>query len=309
MTRQSYAIRLEGVEAFDLPLTVLRDLGALFAEGAQRAARLAVEGRSTAHGTVPAWTSAVADLRVVAFAPGSLTLGIEAPRLLDAAPDVFQPSFLFGRAPESDATALDLLLDALDDVVNERRDSDRLDVGMLEVLVQSGGLFARGATRLTVERRGRPSTTCDATILAKARCLADETPASRVVRVRGIVDIRTVSTRALAIRFEEGAVLRGFAETIPIEHLHALNGHDVVVDGRTTYRPSGDPLRIEVDDIAAATARDRIWSAWPRIERSPLRARASGFEDGIAASFGAWPGDETDEEFERLLAPSDASRR
>lgn len=63
---------LEGVDALDLPLSVLRDLSDLFLEGAQRSARLVAEGRSMARGTAPAWVSAAADLRVTRFMPGSL---------------------------------------------------------------------------------------------------------------------------------------------------------------------------------------------------------------------------------------------
>jgi hypothetical protein len=302
--REKYAIQLEGVEAFDLSLSILRDLGDLLVEGAQRAARLAVEGRSTARGTPPAWTSAVADLRVVSFAAGSLALGVEAPRLVDAAPEVFRQPALFGREPEADASALDLLLDAMNDAVAGRRDSDRLDAGVLELLVRSGGLFARGGTRLTISGAGRASTAFDAASLQAVRRLAEETPAARATRVRGVLDAVTVSTRAVAVRLDDGRVLRGFAGAVPIEQLRDLLGVDVVVEGSTSYRPSGDPLRIEIDHAARATEQARVWARWPRLEPSPARMRATEVGGGLASVFGAWPGDETDEELARALAES-----
>jgi hypothetical protein len=302
--RQRYAIRLEGVEAFDLSLSVLRDLGDLLVEGAQRAARLAVEGRSTARGTPPAWTSAVADLRVVSFADGSLALSVEAPRLVDAAPEVFGQPALFGRQPGVDASALDLLLDAVDDAVAGRRDSDRLDSGVLELLVGSGGLFARGGTRLTISCVGRTPTMFDAASLQAVRRLAEETPAARATRVRGVLDTVTVSTRSVAVRLDDGRVLRGFAGAVPIEQLRDFLGTDVVVEGTTSFRPSGDPLRIEIDHAARATDQDRVWARWPRIEPSPARSRATDTGGGLASVFGSWPGDETDEELARALAES-----
>lgn len=302
MSRQTYAIRLEGVEAFDLPVTVLRDLGELFAEGAQRAARLAVEGRSTARGTAPAWTSAVADLRVVAFAAGSLALAIEAPRLLDAAPELFQQPSLFGSTPEPDASALDLLLDAMDDVASGRQDSDRLDSGVLELLLRSGSLFARGGTRLTVERAGRSPTTFDAVSVQAVRRLSDATPAPRVTRVRGVLDTVTHSTRAVVLRLDDGRLLRGFASAVPIETLRSLLGANVVAEGVTTFRPSGDALRVEIDYAAAASERDVIWSKMPHVDPSGSRSKVASGVNGLDALFGAWPGDESDEEFAAMLS-------
>jgi hypothetical protein len=303
--RQKYAIRLEGVEAFDLSLSVLRDLGDLLVEGAQRAARLAVEGRSIARGTPPAWTSAVADLRVVSFTEGSLALGVEAPRLLDSAPEVFRQPVLFGREPETDASALDLLLDAVDDAVAGRRDSDRLDAGVLELLVRSGGLFARSGTCLTISCAGRRAPTkLDAVSLQAVRRLAEETPAARATRVRGVLDTVTVSTRSVVVRLDGGRVLRGVAGAVPVEQLRDLLGEDVVVEGTTSFRPSGDPLRIEIDHVARATDQDRVWARWPRIEPSPAQIRAADTGGGLASVFGSWPGDETDEELERAMAES-----
>ncbi len=47
-TKKDYSVLLEGVDARDLSLGVLRDLCDIFIEGAQRSARLVGEGRSIA---------------------------------------------------------------------------------------------------------------------------------------------------------------------------------------------------------------------------------------------------------------------
>jgi len=127
-------VLLEGVDAADLPLSVLRDLCDLFVEGAQRCARLVAEGRSVARGTAPAWAVAAADIHVSTFERGSLRLGLTCKSLVDAAPDAFAQQSMFLPPAESDSTALELFLDAADDAAAGRRDSDRLDAGVLEVL-------------------------------------------------------------------------------------------------------------------------------------------------------------------------------
>lgn len=141
---------LEGVDALDLSLSVLRDLCDLFVEGAQRSARLLVEGRSVARGTVPAWVTAVAELRLSRFEQGSLDLGVRAAQLVEVAPEVFAQPHVLPAGTDPDATAFDLLLDAADDAAAGRRDSERLDAGVLEVLARTAALFARGGTRLSV---------------------------------------------------------------------------------------------------------------------------------------------------------------
>ncbi len=296
MTKKEYAIRLEGVEAFDLPFVVLRDLCDVFVEGAQRCARLVGEGRSVARGTPPSWVTSTADIRVSRFESGSLALGAAAPRLSDVAPEIFAQQALFPTGTDPDATAIDLLLDAAEDAAANLTDSERLDAGVLEVLSRTGSLFARGGTRLTVSSDHRRAVVLDQDVTQRIRTLAEQTPLPRVARVRGILDSLTVSSRSLVLKLDDGSVLRGFAGAVPVQELGALLGRDVVVEGSVTYRPSGDPLRIEVEEAALAAPGDVLWARLPRVEPASVRPRVPTSNTGLDALFGKWPGDETDEE-------------
>jgi hypothetical protein len=301
VTTKDYSVLLEGVDALDLPLSVLRDLCDLFVEGAQRCARLVAEGRSVARGTVPAWAVAAADIHVSKFERGSLQLGLTAHRLVDAAPDAFAQASLFLPSADADATALDLFLDAADDAAAGRRDSERLDAGVLEVLARAGGLFTTSAMRLSVRRAGRPTVALDQAALVTIRKLSDETPPGRVTRVRGVLDTLTVSTRAMALRLENGRALRGFAGAVPIEQLRQLLGADVVVEGVVAFRPSGEAIRLEVESVAPAKPGDSIWSSLPVAEPLTVRPRLPRAEGGLDAWFGKWPGDETDAQLAEAL--------
>jgi hypothetical protein len=301
VTMKDFSIQLEGVDALDLPLSVLRDLCDLFVEGAQRSARLVAEGRSVARGATPAWATAAADLRVSKFERGSLNLGVRANRLVDVAPDIFAQQQLFPAGTDPDATAFDLFLDAADDAAAGRRDSERLDAGVLEVLARAGSLFARGGTRLSVSRAGGPNVVLDPSAAVLIRALADETPQARVSRVSGILDTLTVSTRTMALRLADGSVLRGFAGAIPVDRLKHLLGAAVVLEGSVTFRPSGAALRIEVESAFPATSGDVIWARLPRDEPTTLRARPSSSSPNLDEFFGSWPGDETDDELAAAL--------
>jgi hypothetical protein len=301
LTTKDYSVLLEGVDALDLPLGVLRDLCDLFVVGAPRGARLVAEGRSVARGTPPAWAVAAADIHVSKFERGSLRLGLTAKRLVDAAPDAFAQTSLFLPPADSDATALDLFLDAADDAAAGRRDSDRLDAGVLEVLARTGGLFTTSAMRLSVLRAGRSDVTLDQAALATIRKLTDETPPGRVARVRGVLDTLTMSTRAMVLRLESGRTLRGFAGAVPVEQLKQLLGADVVVEGVVAFRPSGDAIRLEAESVSPAKIGDSIWSSMPVAEPLTSRPRLPRSETGLDAWFGAWPGDETDAQLSEAL--------
>jgi hypothetical protein len=130
--------------------------------------------------------------------------------------------------------------------------------------------------------------------------MADETPAARVVRVSGILDSLTVSTRAMAVRLEDGRLLRGFAGAVPLDELKHFLGAAIVVEGNATFRPSGEASRIEVESVFPSGPGDVIWAKFPKVE-SGTRSRQSVAPIGLDAFFGKWPGDETDDEIARGL--------
>lgn len=301
MTTKDYSVLLEGVDAHDLSLGVLRDLCDLLVEGAQRSARLMIEGRSIARGAAPAWVTSAADIRVSKFEDGSLDLGVRAPRLVDVAPDLFAQQELFPDGTNADATAVDLFLDAADDAVAGRQNSERLDAGVLEVLARTGSLFARGGTRLSFSRDNEAPVVIDATKASVIKTLADETPPARVCRVRGVLDALTVSTRAMALRLDDGRILRGFAGAVPLDRLKELLGTDVVLEGSATFRPSGEALRLEVESAMPAMPGDVIWAQLPRVEPTATRPRPSLAPSGLDAFFGTWPGDESDQQLAATL--------
>lgn len=305
VSERQYRVVVEGVEANDLSLRTLRDLCYLLTEGAARSARLAVEGRSTARGSTPAWISRASDVHLTRLDQGSADLAITASRLVDVDPAMFAQTDLFSTGLEADATAFDLFLDAADDAAAGRKDSDRLDPGVLDVIASAGSLFAAGATRISFSGGTRRTPlVLDAVTAKTVRALADATPTSRIARVSGALDQLTASTQAFALKLDGGAVLRGYAGSVGIEALKPLLGARVVIEGLATFRPSGDAARVEFESIHRAAAGDVIWASLPHAEPVASKARPvlDDVGDALAALAGTWPGDETDEEVARALA-------
>lgn len=300
-TTKKYSVLLEGVDANDLALGILRDLCDVVIEGGLRTARLAAEGRSYARGPTPAWLTAAADMRVTRFARGSLDLGLHAPRLCEVAPEIFAQQQLFPAGTPADATALDLFLDAARDASEGKRDSERLDAGVLDILGRTSSVFAKGGTRLTIGGEGfSPVVIVPATVEIIGR-LADETPPSRFARVRGVLDTLTVSTKSLILRLEDGRQLRGFATDIAIDTLKDLHGKDVVLEGHVTFRPSGDALRIQAESAFEAKPGDLLWTQLPKGDSVVSRPRPTASPTGLDVFFGKWPGDESDDELAKAM--------
>ena len=109
----NYEIHLDGVHAMDLSLGVLRDLVDLLLDGSSRAARLAVEGRSTARGTAPWWLSESSELRMIALREGSLTIDVAARPLAEVAPAIFSSNAETAATVAAGETAVDLLMSAI----------------------------------------------------------------------------------------------------------------------------------------------------------------------------------------------------
>lgn len=291
MTR--YEVHLDGVHARDLPLGVLRDLSELLVEGASRAVRLAAEGRSTARGSSPIWLTDASDLRLTELREGSLALHIEAAPLVQLAPSVFASSNLDTPVAE-DATSFDLLMGAIDDALRGRLDSDRLDFGMLQTLAKSKSLLGRGATRLRFTRSGGRSVELSEAEIRSFQKLATETPAPSVHRLVGALDSLTISTRTAIVKLEDDVAIKGsFGSAVNLEQAKVLLGSEVVLEGVVGFRPSSRPQRIEIDYIAAASARDQIWKRVPKGERGLQLDLPT---DELSSYFGQWPGEEDDEE-------------
>ncbi len=87
--------------------------------------------------------------------------------------------------------------------------------------------------------------------------------------------------------------------------LGQLLGKRVIVSGTAKFRPSGKVLRVEADQIVAATGDTTLWEVAPQPLFSDLEPRSlrlpQGSKSGVAAIFGQWPGDESDEDFENAV--------
>jgi hypothetical protein len=281
-----------------------------FAHGAAGALRLRIEGRSaTRADRLPAWVDYGTDFAVLDFTsdPPGIVLG--APSLEEALPERFQQGDLFSPIDPRDS-ALSLLATSLQDASAGRVDSDAFDMDLLGVFARDFARLFRGSHVESIGmRNGRidsPRVDLDPTGLRVLAQLRDRTPRPRRVRLAGQIDVIRYSTCTFVMRLADGSEVRGVLIDEGAETLRPHFGKHVVVEGVAQFRPSGRLLRVDVDRLHAATARDlAAFSAAPRPLEGvgdPRRARRiQSSTTGINAIIGRWPGEESDADVNRIL--------
>ena len=137
--------------------------------------------------------------------------------------------------------------------------------------------------------------------------MTEITPQPRQVRVTGILDMIRHSTRSFGLKLEDGTEVRGVLKTRKqTEELKQFLGKKLLVLGRAVYRASGKLLRIDAEGFEAGEGQPVLFAKVPparEIRPAPVRMKPSSHQQqGVPAFFGTWPGEETDEDFERMLA-------
>ncbi len=285
---------------------LLRDLLGMVAEGASRALRMRIEGRSTSAGPKPSWLEPGSAFDLVGLTSGSSVVLLEAQPLAEADPAAFAQGSLF---LDNKRTAIEFWHESFTDALSGEADSERFDQSMLaDFRKWLKQLFAHGVSELQIGN-GTASTT---TLVVRAEGIAQieqlerQTPHNRRVRVAGKLDVIRHSERRVTLNLTNGAALTCWADEIDQDRLRSMWGEPVVVEGVIVFRPSGKVLRVEGDHIVPATQTElELWSEEPEPFEAELDVKAlrkpQGPRSGVNAIFGKWPGDETDEEFEEIL--------
>ncbi|EPX56092.1 hypothetical protein D187_007434 [Cystobacter fuscus DSM 2262] len=301
-----HEIKLKGpvIRPERIPAPLFHDLLHIFVEGAQRALRLRVEGRSTARGTQPAWMRSAAQFDLLIEPPSEPgVFRVESRPLRQVLPANLRP----GEAPyglDLAQTAVDLFEEGLEDALAGATDSDTFDEGLVETFSAFARLFEQGVEAIEIVN-GR-TIPIDTEGVERVIRLRRQIPAPQAVRIAGTLDTIRHSDRVFTLMLESGAVLKGVAERLEPTRMASLFGKQVVVSGMAVFRPSGSVSRIDVEQMQEASAQESaLWSRLPRPLRVSLDTRSlrvvQDDRSGLNAIYGQWPGDESEEELVAAL--------
>ena len=277
-------------------------------EAVRYSIRMAFEGRSRALGKRPDWLVAASDIRFLDHeGSGETVVHFEVPRLGDAAEILYRQQEMWPTRPNPSDTGFDLLGDVISDIAAADSDSERFDRHLLQRMERFrhaiDGCFQTVA--FTGTRHIAKPAVITPLVIETARQLSHDTPQSQQTRLVGKLDMIRASTNSFALKLHDGQEVRGALTEGSIAESTRLFEHEVVVFGKAVYRPSGRLLRIDADEVVEASERDQFFTMIPKPKwaRYDLRKvlREQQDKKGVAAIFGKWPGEETDEEIERAL--------
>jgi hypothetical protein len=274
--------------------------------------RMAIEGSSSPVGAPPSWLRRAADVRILGWAEGTdgaTILNVEAPRLGEAAEEVYRQPALWDTKPDPNETALNVFARAANEVRQGNKESSLYDIGLLKRFGHASRLFGQ-----QVEYLDLPETFSSDSVIARidhdiairAQQLTEQTPASRQVRVSGRLDMIRHSTRSFEMFLSDGKPVRGLLENgHEIDQLKSLLGQSITVVGKAVYRPSGTVLRIDAQGFETGAAASKLFSKIPppiarRIPTNRIRPIEQQ-KSWVDSFFGSWPGDESDEQLLNML--------
>ena len=292
--------------------SVLHEAVGALLEGARLAARFTLEGESVQKGPRPAWLDAACAVQITGLSAGSAVIQLEAPTLREVAATHGRegaPVWADMDPGWTERTAIDLFGRVLASLIEGDADDVLADRGLLDTCVRFARLPSGEFTGVRLDGLvGRPTPlTLTAAHARQIELLRDETPPPQAVRVAGKLDTISASRSDLILRLKDGGKIPVRLEDHDPEALRTLFGKSVVVSGVAQYRPSGRLLFLKGEAMFEAGPGDQLFEVAP-VARQRLPLVPPGAQDraaGVAAFFGTWPGDESDEE---LLAAVQALR-
>jgi hypothetical protein len=272
---------------------------------------MAYQRRSTSQGKPSSWLVAASDVRVVQVKGDHDTVvQFDAPPLGEAARDLYIQGELWSTRPDPEDTAFDLLGDVLNDVSSENEDSERFDQYLLKSLAAFKYVLNGSYQQMLVSGRRYPldaPAVMDKSTISSAKTLYTKTPAPTRVRLVGVLDAVRISTQTFSLKLDDGHEVQGvFGEGDFDGVLELLKAkRRVLVRGDAFYRPSGQLLLIDAEEVTAGDGQPSIWSRVPQVAEGSLNRpgihRRQTKSSGLAAIIGKWPGEETDEQINEAL--------
>lgn len=305
---QEIVFKTESFYGQDVPLSVSSPLLRRLESTARPSVRMILEGTSGPVGAPPAWLSRASDIRTLGFSAkdGCSVLHVRAPKLGDAAPEIFEQQFLWPTAASPDDTALQVMGRIVTAVREREAGSDLYDQNLLKHLGAWGGVFKHDlrsvALPISSESQSRAAH-IDKDVARSAQLLCGQTPSPRLVRVVGKLDMVRHSTRSFGLVLDGGDEIRGVLLNGNSEVLQNYFSQEITVLGRAIYRPSGTLLRLDASEILPTTEGRRAFSKVPQSLPLSLKSerRVPNQKAGVASFFGTWPGDESDRDLLDVL--------
>ena len=202
-------------------------------------------------------------------------------------------------------TPVSLFIHAFNDALNAQDDHGLLDKPLLNELKNFRKAFLKDDEILTISNQGSlPDLKLEKRDFKKIKDFEEELPDPEPVMLNGIVDELKYSKLKVRIQTEEGIVDGFLSNSLATEDIAPYWGQKVTITGTSHFKPGGKSV-IEIQRIFESGEGDEYFSKKPESEtvqeQFDRQLREKGAKNQLSAIAGKWPGNESDEEFDRML--------
>ncbi|MDF0719197.1 hypothetical protein P0M11_04200 [Kaistella sp. PBT33-4] len=181
-----------------------------------------------------------------------------------------------------------------------------LDKALLKDLIELKSFFKNENEQLIISNNNvTPTITLTKKDFNKITKLEENYPEPQNIIINGKIDVLQHSKSKVTINTSEGSVYGILKDVSLNAEIKQFWGSDATVYGLGHYKANGRLDFIEIERIFKVSPEDKYFSKIPIAEKTDqqLNRQIMGKANKNWASeiFGKWPGDESDEEFDKLL--------
>lgn len=218
--------------------------------------------------------------------------------------DVFRPEIaeeLVNQTPMS--LFMMSFLQAFDEQDDEK---PFLDKPLLKDLIDLKSFFKNDNEQLIISNNNvTPTITLTKKDFNKITKLEESYPESQNIIINGKIDVLQHSKSKVTINTSEGSVYGILKDAGLNDEIKQFWGVDATVYGLAHYKANGRLDFIEIERIFQVSIEDKYFSKIPIAENTDQQLNrlitGKANKNWVSDIFGKWPGDESDEEFDKLL--------
>ncbi len=193
--------------------------------------------------------------------------------------------------------------EAFDDTDEEK---PFLDKPLIKDLIDLKSFFKNDTEELIISNNNvTPTITLKRKDFSKIKQLEESYPEPQNIVVNGKVDVLQHSKSKITINTEQGTINGILKDSILNSEIKQFWGIEATVFGLGHYKPNGRLNYIEIERIYQSTADDKYFSKIPFAEtvEQQVHKHITGTinKNWAGDIFGKWHGDESDEEFDKIL--------
>lgn len=247
-------------------------------------------------------------IRLTGIKEGSTVLNCETQSFANTLPgiqiDAFRPEVAL-ELPKQ--TPMSLFMMAFSEAFDDTdEDKPFLDKPLIKDLIDLKSFFKNDNEELIISNNNvTPTITLKKKDFSKIKQLEESYPEPQNIVVNGKVDVLQHSKSKVTINTEQGTINGILKDASLNAEIKQYWGTDATVYGIGHYKPNGRLNYIEIERIYQSTPEDKYFSKIPfaeTAEKQVLKQLIGKTNKNWADEiFGKWPGDETDEEFDKLL--------